>query len=260
MYEVFPESIQPHNMKNRDIYWRRCKIQETLYIGQWCLSPLQSRHLGTSHSSSNHHQLPCCTFLKLIDSLKSLPFQKVILVLRKARSCRAPNLCYRGAESPGWFEVWLKNSAWAGTLLWWSCQSPVAHSCGLLIHPHSFYRGMFKPNTKLDVGSLLYTLSHFEGDGHTVHMLTQWHLLPPPTSAVKSSLFMHVHSSPLSLAARLHWCYTNLSHYVANGYTFSGQTLYPLMWGLWVKRQIHFNFLRYLYTAFHSGYSNLHSH
>ena len=30
------EGIQQCNMKNRDIYWRRYKIQETLYIGQWC--------------------------------------------------------------------------------------------------------------------------------------------------------------------------------------------------------------------------------
>ena len=38
-------------------------------------------------------------------------------------------------------------------------------------------------------------------NGHTVHMLTQWCLLPPLTSTVKSLLFMHVHSSPHSLAA-----------------------------------------------------------
>ena len=44
--------------ENRDIYWRRYNIQETLYIGQWHLSPLQSRHLGTSHSSPSCHQLP----------------------------------------------------------------------------------------------------------------------------------------------------------------------------------------------------------
>ena len=61
-------------MKIRDIYWRRCKIQETLYIGQWRLSPLQNRHLGTSHSSPNCHQLPHHIFLNLIDNLKSLPF------------------------------------------------------------------------------------------------------------------------------------------------------------------------------------------
>ena len=39
------ESIQPCNMKNKDIYWRRYKMQETLYIGQWCLSLLRSYDL-----------------------------------------------------------------------------------------------------------------------------------------------------------------------------------------------------------------------
>ena len=32
--------------------------------------------------------------------------------------------------------------------------------------------------------------------------------IPPLTSTAKSSLFMHTHSSPLSLTARLHWCHT----------------------------------------------------
>ena len=73
---------------------------------------------------------------------------------------------------------------------------------------------------------IIALLSHFECDGHTVHTLTQWRLPPPLTSTVKSSLFMDVHSSPLSLAARLHWCHTNYSCYVNNGWTFSGQTLY----------------------------------
>ena len=31
-----------------------------------------------------------------------------------------------------------KCDAWVGTLSWWSCQSPVAHSCSLLNHPNSF--------------------------------------------------------------------------------------------------------------------------
>ena len=74
--EVCLQSIQPWNIKNRDIYWKRYKIQETLYIGKWCLSPLQSRHLETSHSSPNCHQLPCHIFLNLTDGLKSLPFQR----------------------------------------------------------------------------------------------------------------------------------------------------------------------------------------
>ena len=120
----------------------------------------------------------------------------------------------------------MKRDAWAGTLSWWSCQSPVAHSCSLLNHPNTFHRGVFKLNAKSDADLLLYLPSHFECDDHTVHMLTQYHLLPPVTSTVKSSLFMHVHSSPLSLSARLHQCHTNCSHYINNGWSFSRQTLY----------------------------------
>ena len=119
-----------------------------------------------------------------------------------------------------------KSDAWAVMLSWWSCQSPVAHSCGLLNHPNSFPGGMLKLNTKFDADSLLYLLSHFECDDHTVHMLTQWHLPPLATSTVKSSLVTHVHSSPLSLAARLHQCCTNHSCSVNSGWTFSAQTSY----------------------------------
>ena len=60
----------------------------------------------------------------------------------------------------------------------------------------------------------------------TVHMLTQQHPPPPLTSIVKSSLFMYIHSSPLSLAARSHPCHTNHSPYIKNGWAFSGQTPY----------------------------------
>ena len=62
-YEACPEGIQPCIIKNTDIYWKRYKTQDTLYIGQWCLSPLQSRHLGISHNSPSHHQLPHHIFL-----------------------------------------------------------------------------------------------------------------------------------------------------------------------------------------------------
>ena len=105
-----------------------------------------------------------------------------------------------------------------------SCQSPVAHSCSLLIHTNSFHGGTFKLNTKFYTDSLLNLLSHFECDGHTVHVLTQQHPLPPLTSTVKSSLFMHAHSCLLSLAARLHPCHTNSSRYI--GWTFSRQMSY----------------------------------
>ena len=60
----------------------------------------------------------------------------------------------------------------------------------------------------------------------SVPMLTQWRLLPPLTSTVKSSMFMFAHFSPLSLAARLHRCHANHSNYINNGWTFSSQTSY----------------------------------
>ena len=96
---------------------------------------------------------------------------------------------------------------------------------GLLDHPNSFCGGMFKLHTKYDADSLLYLLTHFECDGHTVHVFAQQPLPHPLTSTVKSSLFTHAHSSPLSLAARLHRCHANCSHYINNGCTFSGQIL-----------------------------------
>ena len=71
---------------------------------------------------------------------------------------------------------------------------------------------------------LLCSLTHFECDSHTVHIMMKWHLPPPLTSTVKLSLFTHAHSSSLSLAARLHRCHANCSHYINNGWTFPRQT------------------------------------
>ena len=112
-------------MHNRDINWRY-KIQETLYIGQWCISPPQSRLLGTSHSSPSvsstvQNTLHNSLLVLPLAALSYFPrfhwqseissFSKVILVLGRARSHRAPNLGYRGAESPGWLVFQKKNSA-----------------------------------------------------------------------------------------------------------------------------------------------------
>ena len=52
-------------------------------------------------------------------------------------------------------------------------------------------RGMLKLNAKFDADLLLYSLSHFECDGHTVHMLTQWCLPSLLTNTAESSLFTH---------------------------------------------------------------------
>ena len=85
---------------------------------------------------------------------------------------------------------------------------------------------MFKLNTKFDSDSLLYSLSHFECDGHTVHMLTQWHLPPPLTSTVKLSLFTHTQSSPLFLAANYIDVVQAILIILKNGWIFSGQASY----------------------------------
>ena len=150
-------------MKNRDIYWRRYKTQETSYIGQWPLSPLQSRHLGTSHSSPI--AISCSIIFSWIALMvwnpfpfrgdfsfgKSQKLQGTKSGLLQGRVtwviwCLTKNLCVRC-------------DAWAGTRLWWSWQSTVAHSCGLLNHPNSFHGGIFKLNAKCDADLLLYLLS-----------------------------------------------------------------------------------------------------
>ena len=154
----------------------------------------------------------------------------VILALGKSRSRRVWNWAVRGLSHLDDLmfhqNLCTRHDAWAGALLWWSCQSPVVHSCSLLNHLNSFCRGIFKLNAKFEADSLLYLLRCFECNGHTVHMFTLWCLPPPLTSTVKLSLFIHMHSSSLSLAARLHRCCANSFRYITNDCTFSGQTSY----------------------------------
>ena len=57
-------------------------------------------------------------------------------------------------------------------------------------------------------------------DSHTVHMLTQQHLLTPLTSTVKVSLFMSVRSSPIFLAAKLHRSLANFPIVLTTGGLF----------------------------------------
>ena len=54
---------------------------------------------------------------------------------------------------------------------------------------------MFKLNAKFDADSLVYSLSHLECNGHTVHMLTQWHTLPPWASTV-NEVIVYTCASP----------------------------------------------------------------
>ena len=176
-------------MKNRDIYWRRYKIQETLCMGQWHLSSLQSRHLGT------HTVLPITISYPIIFSWISLtvwnlfPFKGDFSFGKSQKSQGAKYGLYGGWVT--WM-IWcfLKNlftrcDAWASVLLsWWSWQSPVAHSCSLLNHLESFWGEMFKLNANLkqihcstdsfilNVMATQYTCS-LNGIYHP-HWLLQW--------------------------------------------------------------------------------------
>ena len=110
------------------------KIQETLYIGQWCLSPFQSRHLGASHISPRVSSTVQKTlknpFLELPSAAQSYfleshwwseisSLSKVILVLEKARS-QGCQICAVG----GWV-TWV---IWCFTKnLCMRCNAWVAH-------------------------------------------------------------------------------------------------------------------------------------
>ena len=134
LYDVYPEVIQSCNMKNRHLLK---KIEETLYIGQWHLSPLQSKHLGMSYSSPSISS----TVQNTLKSPSVAPlyypgchpwyeissFSKAILVWGTARSHRAPNLGCSRAESPGWLDVSLKSSAWDVMHDWARCGDKAAN-------------------------------------------------------------------------------------------------------------------------------------
>ena len=98
-------------MKNRDIYWRRYKIQETLYTGQYATIPFKVGTLGPHTVLPITISYPAIFFwISWMSELSSL--SKVILVLGKTRSCRVSNLYCSG----GWVTrvIWCftKNSAW----------------------------------------------------------------------------------------------------------------------------------------------------
>ena len=243
------QKVSSHVLWKIDIFWTRYK---NIVLGQRCLSPLQRRHLGTSRSSPSifstvqntlQHPLlesPSAALLYFPQShwwLKSLPFKDDFSFGKSLKSKGAKSgllrgwvlhsqvFCLKAFQNSDHFQQILDHlwSIWATFLF-------VLHSFHCPWKPpelsNNFCRGMFKLNAKFDADSFLYLLDHFECQGHTVHVLPQQYLLSPLTGIVTSSLFTQVHSSPLSLAAVLHWCHANRSHYINNGWNFSGQALY----------------------------------
>ena len=151
----------------------------------------------------------------------------------------------------------MRCDAGAGVLSWWRCQSPVAQSCGLVNHLNSFRRGMFKLSAKSDADSQSFWMQW----PHSTHAPSMASTAPPLTSTVKLSLFTHAHSSPLSLAARLHRCCTNCSRYINNGWTFSGDLIYHLInlffTHLSICLLIHQIFINCLQLARHQRYNSM---
>ena len=130
-YEVCPEGIQPCTVKNRDIYWGRYKIQETLYIGQWPSVPFKVGTVGP------HTALPNTVSCPVIFSWISLVVWNLITFKGDFSFGKMQKL--QGTKSGLWgiwvtWVIWCftkkfcsRHGAWAGTLSWWSYQSPVAH-------------------------------------------------------------------------------------------------------------------------------------
>ena len=176
-------------MKNRDIYWRRYKKHCTQ--DNYASISFKEETLGPHTILLITSSYPIVFFWISLMVLHLFSF-KGNFGLGKSQKFQVTKFGLWG----GWVTsvIWCfikkfctRHDSWAGVLLWWSCQSPVAHSCGLLSHPKSFPGGMFKLNTKFDAVLLLYVFSCFECDGHSVYVLTQWCPPPPLTSTVKSS-------------------------------------------------------------------------
>ena len=153
----------------------------------------------------------------------------MILVWGKARRHRVPNMGYRGAESPGWFDVSAKISAQDVMHEWAHCHDEAANH-QLPIAAAAFWIIRIVSMEKCSSLILQYFMqiccftaqSFWIQWPHNTHAHSMAYT--SPTSTVKSSLFMHAHSSPLSSVAMLQWCHKNGSPYINNGWSFSGLT------------------------------------
>ena len=162
------------------------KIQDTktLYTGQWHLSPLQSKQLGTSQFS----QLPSAALWYFPEShwqyeISSL--SKVILVLGKARSHRAPNLGCRGCWIT-WVTIVLPKKSSAGDVM-----HEVAHCCDEAVNhelPTAVAFWTIRIISTEECSSLKQNLMQIRCSSHSVilnamatqYTCSQQHLVPTP--------------------------------------------------------------------------------
>ena len=116
---------------------------------------------------------------------------KVISVLGKARSDRAPNLGCRGAEAPGGFEVLPKCSAWDMMHeLVLCCDVAANHQL-----PTAAAFWIIWIVSAEECSSLMQNLVQIRCSAHLVTLnATATHYTYSTASTVKLSLFMHAHS------------------------------------------------------------------
>ena len=137
--------------------------------------------------------------------------------------------------------------AWAGALSWWSCQSPVAHSWWIIWIVSAEVCSSLMQNLMQICCSTCSVILNMMATQSTCLMVST----TPLTSTVDLSLFTHVHSSPLSLAARLHRCHPNCSCYINNSWNFSSQTLYAILSKYFLIIDLNFFFGKYdIYILF----------
>ena len=155
------------------------EIQETSHIGQWCLSPLQSRHLGASHNSPVFVGYSLDTFN----------------MLRCSACCRPSRMWITFYRLSAIFEAFV---------------SPFNLCCTHYIIPKAFWTTWIisaKECSSLTTIWCRFAALHFQSFWMWGPHITRAHsiVFTNPTDCYgKSSLFTHAHSSPLTLAARLY--------------------------------------------------------
>ena len=145
---------------------------------------------------------------------------KVTLVLEKARSCRAPNLGCRGAESPGWFDVSPKNSA-----------QDVMHE--------RVHCGDEAANHQLPIAAAFWIIQIVSME-ECLSIMQNLMRIHCSTHLVIFSAMATQYTCPLSSVYHPHWLVqwshhcscmhipvlSSWPHYINNGWTFPGQASY----------------------------------
>ena len=204
-------------------------IQDNNDTGQWRLSPLQSRHLGTSHSSPNCHQLPVVFSWILLKVWSLFPFKGDFSFGKSQKLQGTKSGLWWGLSHLGdlmfrkktLHETWCVSGCVVMNLPVTSCPFlwPSESSIQSMEECSSLMQNLMQTHCSTRSVILNATATPYTCSLNGVYC-------PHWVSTMKLTLFMHLHSSPFSLAARLHqWC-ANRSCYINNGSTFSRQTSY----------------------------------